>query len=109
MGDKMLKDRYLSKEEELLENFTDDEESEDETEGVEQTNGDDEEDKEQERLAKHFDKRARRNRMLGEFEGDSQFSRSRLIDEDATMQQDLKIMKTSFCRKRSNLGSKENN
>jgi hypothetical protein len=32
---------------------------------------------------------------LEEFVGDSQFSRSRLIDEDLTMQQDLKSIKVS--------------
>merc|ERR1711966_551053 len=85
----------------------DDEESEDEA--VEQAHGDDEEDNEQDRLAKCFAKRARRNRILEEYGGDSQFSRSRLIDEDETMQQDLKSIKKSFCRKRSNLDEKENN
>lgn len=61
-----------------------------------QNDGDeDDEDREQDRLAKHFAKRARRNRILEEYEGDSQFSRSRLIDEDVTMQQDLKTMKVS--------------
>jgi hypothetical protein len=54
---------------------------------------DDDENREQERLAKHFEKRARRNRILEEFEGDTQFSRSRLIDEDVSMQHDLKTMK----------------
>lgn len=32
---------------------------------------------------------------MEEFVGDSQFSRSRLIDEDVTMQQDLKSIKVS--------------
>jgi len=114
--DKMLKERYLNKEEEdaIEENFTDDEDSGDEADKAEKNNGhDDDEDREQDRLAKHFAKRARRNRILEEFTGDSQFSRSRLIDEDVTMQQDLKTMKTSLCRKRSmegsNLDLKENN
>ena len=62
---------------------------------LEQTNGDDDEDREQDRLAKHFAKKARRNRILEEFVGDSQFSRSRLIDEDVSTQQDLKTMKVS--------------
>lgn len=56
-------------------------------------NEDDEDNREQDRLAKYFEKRARRNRILEEFEGDTQFSRSRLIDEDVSMQQDLKTMK----------------
>lgn len=54
---------------------------------------DDDDNREQDRLAKYFEKRARRNRILEEFEGDTQFSRSRLIDEDVSMQQDLKTMK----------------
>lgn len=62
----------------------------------EQNDGDDNEEREQDRLAKHFAKRARRNRILEEFVGDSQFSRSRLIDEDLTMQQDLKSIKVSL-------------
>lgn len=56
-------------------------------------NEDDDDNREQDRLAKYFEKRARRNRILEEFEGDTQFSRSRLIDEDVSMQQDLKTMK----------------
>jgi hypothetical protein len=63
---------------------------------LEQNDDDDNEDREQDRLAKHFAKRARRNRVLEEFVGDSQFSRSRLIDEDLTMQQDLKSIKVSL-------------
>lgn len=55
----------------------------------------DDEEREQDRMAKHFAKRARRNRILEEYEGDSQFSRSRLIDEDVTMQMDLKTMKVN--------------
>jgi len=121
--DKFMKERHMQvpEEEQVEENFTDDEESDDEATGADQGNGDeDEEDREQDRLAKHFAKRARRNRVLEEFEGDSQFTRSRLIDEDESTQQDLKTMKTSLCRKRSsmsilgsnlgsNLDSKENN
>ncbi|KAL3774780.1 hypothetical protein ACHAW5_002181 [Stephanodiscus triporus] len=112
--DKMLKERFLNRDEEVIEEeFTDDEESEDELDGTEQHDGDDNEEREQDRLAKYFSKRARRNRILEEFVGDSQFSRSRLIDEDVTMQQDLKSIKTSFSRKRSiegsNLDLRENN
>lgn len=55
--------------------------------------GDDDEDKEQDRLAKRFAKRARMNRILEAYEGDSQFSRSRLIDEDESTQNDLKAIK----------------
>jgi hypothetical protein len=61
-------------------------------------NGDnleDDEEKEQDRLAKQFAKRARMNRILEAYEGDTEFSRSRLIDEDASMQVELKTMKVS--------------
>jgi hypothetical protein len=47
----------------------------------------------QQRLAKRFAKRARMNRILEAYEGDNEFSRSRLIDEDASMQIELKSMK----------------
>lgn len=59
----------------------------------ENKDGDDDEDKEQDRLAKRFAKKARMNRILEAYEGDSQFSRSRLIDEDESTQNDLKAMK----------------
>lgn len=59
----------------------------------ENKDGDDDEDKEQDRLAKRFAKRARMNRILEAYEGDSQFSRSRLIDEDESTQNDLKAIK----------------
>ena len=58
-------------------------------------NPEDEEEKEQDRLAKQFAKRARMNRILEAYEGDTEFSRSRLIDEDASMQVELKTMKVS--------------
>lgn len=90
-----MKERIKGRQEQLEENFTDDE-SEDELEVTgENKDGNDEDgdEREQERLAKHFEKRARRNRALDMFEGDSQFSRSRLIDEDVSMKQDLKTMK----------------
>ncbi|KAL9179897.1 hypothetical protein ACHAXT_007867 [Thalassiosira profunda] len=114
--DKMLKDRFLHRGEEeefIEENFTDDEDSDDEAAGP-QDGADDDEDRAQDRAARHFAKRARRNRILEEFgEGDGGFSRSRLIDEDESTRQDLKIMRTSFARKRSvegsNLDAKENN
>jgi hypothetical protein len=56
-------------------------------------NPEDDDEKEQERLAKRFAKRARMNRILEAYEGDNEFSRSRLIDEDASMQIELKSMK----------------
>ena len=106
----------------LEENFSDDDEEEDDEDGSgeicvyyllqslfclyliicfnqlfsiagENKDGDDDEDKEQDRLAKRFAKKARMNRILEAYEGDSQFSRSRLIDEDESTQNDLKAMK----------------
>eukprot|EP00985_Skeletonema_marinoi_P020349 scaffold12075_cov131-Skeletonema_marinoi.AAC.5 len=104
--DKMLKERFLQKQndEYLEENFSDDDEEEDEDDGSgENKDGDDDEDKEQDRLAKRFAKRARMNRILEAYEGDSQFSRSRLIDEDESTQNDLKAIKTSLSRKRGSV------
>lgn len=60
------------------------------------TNGEDEDEREQDRLAKRFAKRARMNRILEACEGDSEFTRSRLIDEDESMQLDLKTVKVIF-------------
>ena len=124
--DKWMKDRVLHKENDKIEeNFTDDEESGDDEEAggyclihfflfivplhliqifqhepqsEKNKTEEDKEEQEQERLAKHFAKRARRNRILDEYEGDSQFSRSRLIDEDESTQQDLKTRPLS-CRR----------
>jgi hypothetical protein len=59
-------------------------------------NSDDEDDREQERLAKRFAKRARMNRLLDMYNGESQLSRSRLLDEDVTLQRDLKAIKVSL-------------
>ncbi|KAL3785044.1 hypothetical protein ACHAWO_008572 [Cyclotella atomus] len=112
--DKMLKERFLNRDEEDVfeENFSD---SEAEDIDEEQANGDnpeDDEEKEQDRLAKQFAKRARMNRILEAYEGDTEFSRSRLIDEDVSMHIELKTMKTTQAKKRgsifteaSNLGS----
>lgn len=58
--------------------------------------GEDDEDREQDRLAKRFAKRARMNRILEAYEGDSEFTRSRLMDEDESMQHDLKKIKVSL-------------
>lgn len=46
-------------------------------------------------MAKQFAKRARMNRILEAYEGDTEFSRSRLIDEDASMHIELKTMKVN--------------
>lgn len=54
---------------------------------------DDDEDKEQERLAKRFAKRARMHRLLEVHGEEEEFSRSRLIDEDETIRQELISMK----------------
>ena len=92
----MLKERFLNRDKEVIEEeFIDDGESEDDLDGTGEYDDHDNEDREQDRIAKYFSKRARRNQILEEFVGDSQFSRSRLIDEDVTMQQDLKSIKVS--------------
>ena len=64
-----------------------------------------EEDREQERLAKRFAKRARMQRLIENHAGDEEFSQARLIDEDATMQKDLKSMRNALSRKRSQMSS----
>ena len=64
-----------------------------------------EEDREQERLAKRFAKRARMQRLLENHGGDEEFSQARLIDEDETMQKDLKSMKNALSRKRRQISS----
>eukprot|EP00804_Cyclotella_cryptica_P025850 CCRYP_002714-RC/>CCRYP_002714-RC protein AED:0.01 eAED:0.01 QI:82/1/1/1/1/1/3/769/1160 len=97
--DRMLKERFLNREDDDLfeETFSDEEE---EAVDEEEATGspEDDEEKEQERLAKRFAKRARMNRILEAYEGDNEFSRSRLIDEDTTMQIELKSMKVHLFR-----------
>ena len=51
--------------------------------------------REQVRLAQIFAKRARMNRLLEEYEGDAEFSQSRLIDEES-ISQDLKSIKVGL-------------
>ena len=63
---------------------------------AEKNEGEDDEDKEEDRQAKRFAKRARMNRILEAYEGDDQFSRSRLIDEDASLQIELKSIKVNI-------------
>jgi hypothetical protein len=91
--DKMLKDRFLHRSSvELEEHFSEDEEAEEIMEGgIEQ--GNDEEDKEQERLAKQFAKRARMQRLMDEYGDDEEFTDSRLIEEDSNMKEELSQMK----------------
>ncbi len=55
----------------------------------------DDEENEQERLAKRFAKRARMHRLLELHGEEEEFSRSRLIDEDETIRQELSNMKVS--------------
>lgn len=122
--DKMLKDRFLhrSSHEEVQENFSsDEEEEEDANEGMsvrgsllcrvgfccgltaflsciaaeENKDAVDEDEKEQERLAKRFSKRARMQRLIEEHGEDEEFSQLRLIDEDDTTRLELKMMKVS--------------
>jgi len=115
--DKMLKERFLHRQDDefLEENFSDDDEEEEVDDKNDNVDGEDDEEKEQDRLAKRFAKRARMNRILEAYEGDDEFTRSRLIDEDETTQHDLKIIKNTLTRKRSisglgitNQDSKEN-
>lgn len=49
--------------------------------------------KEQERLAKQFSRRARMQRLIEQHGDDKEFSQLRLIDEDETTRLELKMMK----------------
>eukprot|EP00550_Attheya_septentrionalis_P013169 CAMPEP_0198305260 /NCGR_PEP_ID=MMETSP1449-20131203/57818_1 /TAXON_ID=420275 /ORGANISM="Attheya septentrionalis, Strain CCMP2084" /LENGTH=1320 /DNA_ID=CAMNT_0044007793 /DNA_START=191 /DNA_END=4150 /DNA_ORIENTATION=- len=105
--DKMLKDRFLKRDEGLPEEqFSDDDDNDNEED---HENGakkeEDEEDKEQERLAKRFAKRARMQRLLEMHSGDGEFSQSRLIDEDQTMKQDLMKIKSVIHGKKRQISS----
>jgi len=103
--DKMLKDRFLHRSSvELEENFSEDEEEdEDDTANENSEAKEDDEVKTQERLAKRFAKRARMQR-LEELYGDSQeFSQQRLIDEDASMKEELSKMRCGLLRRSSSL------
>lgn len=53
----------------------------------------DDDEKEQERLAKRFAKRARMQRLIETHGHDEEFSQLRLIDEDETTRLELKMMK----------------
>lgn len=57
---------------------------------------DDEEEKEQERLAKRFAKRARMQRLIEAHGDDEEFSQMRLIDEDESTRLELKMMKVCY-------------
>jgi hypothetical protein len=103
--DKMLKDRFLHRSSvQLEENFSDDD-SEDDEEQSSLKDGSGEQDeleeKEQERLAKRFAKRARMQRLIETYGHDEEFSQSKLIDEDATLQIELQQMKASLNIERS--------
>jgi hypothetical protein len=94
--DKMLKARFLHRSTVEGENFSDDEVDEDsnminDADGT--TDQIDEEEKEQERLAKRFAKRARMQRLIEVHGHEAEFSESKLIDEDATLKAELQQMK----------------
>ena len=96
--DKMLKDRFLHRSSvELEEHFSDDEDDEDENENPDDENAalnpEEEEDRQQERLAKRFAKRARMQRLMEAYGHEEEFSRSNLIDDDATLKMEIQKMK----------------
>jgi hypothetical protein len=96
--DKMLKDRFLHRSSADVEeeNFSDDDEDvENIEEKVDGVNADDDE-KEQERLAKRFAKRARMQRLLEAHGHEEEFSRSRLIDDDEALKAELQNMKVKI-------------
>jgi hypothetical protein len=56
---------------------------------------DDEEDQEQEKLAKRFAKRARMNRLLQLHGDEEEFTQSRLLDEDEDLKKELSKIRVS--------------
>jgi hypothetical protein len=99
--DKMLKDRFLHRSSVEEEDFSEDEENQDrrpsEDAGVIAEDG---EEKEQERLAKRFAKRARMNRLIDLYGHEEEFSQSKLIDEDESLKIELQRMKNGLERPR---------
>ena len=92
--DKMLKDRYLQRTNIPDEIFTDSEGEDDEDEADDgQANKDNNEDKDQEALARRFARRARMNRLLEEYGEDEEFSQRRLLDQDEELQKELKSIR----------------
>jgi len=61
------------------------------------SNEEDEEDLKQERTAKRFVKRARMNRLLEAHNNETQFSQSRIIDDDNDLKKELKSIRVSNC------------
>lgn len=95
---------------EMEEEFTANKESEDKVDATEPQVGDDYDKREQEQLVELCAKIAQHGRILEQCAGDSQFSKSHLLDKVVMMQQDLMTIKTSLCSKRSVPGdSKDNN
>ncbi|KAI2505893.1 hypothetical protein MHU86_8492 [Fragilaria crotonensis] len=94
--DKMLKDRFLHRSSgDIEEHFSDDDEDDNDVDPEQERLGNDEdaEEREQERLAKRFAKRARMQRLLEAHGEDEEFSQLRLIDEDQRMKEELMSMK----------------
>lgn len=93
--DKMLKDRFLHRSSvEVEEDFSGDEEDENNDLGEgDDDNKQTEEEREQEKLAKRFSKRARMQRLIDAHGHDEEFSRSKLIDDDEMIKADLQKMK----------------
>ena len=96
--DKMLKARFLHRSTAVEEeNFSDDEGDENNNDMIEGADGAtakvDEEEREQERLAKRFAKRARMQRLIEVHGHEAEFSESKLIDEDTTLKVELQRMK----------------
>jgi len=90
--DKMLKNRHMNRANLPDERFSDDEEDEGE-DGEKACVDSDNEDRQQEHLAKRFAKRARMNRVLETYGADSEFSQSRLLDEDETLKTELSTIR----------------
>jgi hypothetical protein len=93
--DKMLKARFLHRSSVEEEVFSDDDDAENVDESHEPgvVSKEDEEEKEQERLAKRFAKRARMQRLIELHGHEAEFSQSKLIDDDTDLKMELQNMK----------------
>jgi len=97
--DKVLKERHLDTPQLPDEDFSDNDEDSVNEEVGNGSNEEDEEDLKQERIAKRFAKRARMNRLLEAHNDESQFSQSRLIDEDDNLKKELKSIRNVYCKR----------
>eukprot|EP00977_Amphora_coffeiformis_P006366 scaffold1353_cov161-Amphora_coffeaeformis.AAC.38 len=93
--DQMLKDRFLHRSSvEMEENFSEDEGQDEDNAGTASGEKDEDlEEKEQERMAKRFTKRARMQRLIEAHGHEEEFSQMKLMEEDTTLKEELQKIK----------------